>query len=278
MTIKQGVSFPISTEGRIFTAQLTRDLAARQAVGAALLSPAARRWPEAFDRFAESICKTAAPTKAAKLFHAGIDRLLVAQKEHAACVVNCFERRSRSAYVEVLGFDVAKHPLTNVGNDGILVGAHICRLQRKGRLGIGFGRLAFVSWHATGRMWERSDVDIFSAHGVAGYCGVAGLLLRGSDQHANSEINLAFAGMIVTGVLRSACTTAGVSYRFFDVLTVLPLPERNTPKLAQGIAVTTAVTSYLTADSANPEGYAAKVPVLPFHESDFVSLTQKAGQ
>ena len=148
-TAAQGRKISISTEGRVFTAQLTRDLAARQAVGAALLSPAARRWPEAFDRFAELIRKTASPTKAAKRFRAGIDRLLVAQKEHAACMVNCFARRSRSAYVEVLGFDVTKHPLTNIGYDGILVGGHICLLQRTGRLSVGFSRLAFVSWHAT---------------------------------------------------------------------------------------------------------------------------------
>ena len=84
--------------------------------------------------------------------------------------------------------------------------------------------------------------------------------------------------MLVTGVLRSASTTEGVSYRFFDVLTVLPRPERHTPKLAQGSAVADAVGNYLTADSADRRGYADKIPVLPFHESDFVSLTQKAGQ
>ena len=102
--------------------------------------------------------KAGGPTKAARMFRDALVRLRAAQKD-GACYVNCFMGRSRSGFIEVLTYEVAKHPLTNAGNAGIIVRAYHCWLQRKGRIMIGCGdQVAFVSWHALARMHELSKL------------------------------------------------------------------------------------------------------------------------
>lgn len=262
----------VSTEGRVFVAQLTRDLAAREIAGCRRLAPGTKRWSEAFTSFAHAVSRAGSPTKAAKMFRDALLRLRAAQAD-GACYVNCFIGRSRSAFFEVLTYEVAKHPLTNAGYDGIVVRAYHCGLQRKGRILIGYGdQLAFVSWHALARMHERSAADIFLANGVVALCGMAGILMRESHKHANTEINYADTSMICTGVLRFARQDDGRQYGFFDVLTVLPIYEsKYARKKVQGVAIANAVTAYIEADDADPKGYADTIAVLPFHESDFVS-------
>lgn len=264
----------VSTEGRVFVAQLTRDLAAREIAGAKLLAPGTKQWCEAFKSFGHAVSKTGSPTKAARMFNAAIPRLQSAQQQ-GACFINCFMGRSRSAFFEVLTYEVAKHPLTNAGYDGIAVRVYHCALQRKGRIMIGYGdQVAFVSWHALARMHERSAADIFLANGIVVLCGMAGILMRESHKHANTEINYPDDSMICTGVLRCVQQEDGRQYGFFDVLTVLPIYEsKYARKKVQGIAIAKAVTAYITADDADPKGYADKIAVLPFHDTDFVSRT-----
>jgi hypothetical protein len=48
---------PITTEGRIFTAQMIRDVRAREKLGAGLLTPGALSWREALDAFARRMSK-----------------------------------------------------------------------------------------------------------------------------------------------------------------------------------------------------------------------------
>ena len=69
------MSDAISTEGRVFVAQLTRDLAARERTGAALLSPGTTHWIEAFESFGVSVSRSAGPIKAAEKIKAAVERL-----------------------------------------------------------------------------------------------------------------------------------------------------------------------------------------------------------
>src|SRR5438045_5537241 len=71
----------ISTEGRVFVAQLTRDIRARERAGANLLSPGATNWREAFDGFGRSLIESAGPIKAAKKFRTALANLKLAQEE-----------------------------------------------------------------------------------------------------------------------------------------------------------------------------------------------------
>jgi hypothetical protein len=64
----------ISTEGRIFIAHLTRNLAARERAGANLLSPGVTKWAQAFHDFGRTMARAGGPVKAAKLFHAAYNR------------------------------------------------------------------------------------------------------------------------------------------------------------------------------------------------------------
>jgi hypothetical protein len=124
-------------------------------------------------------------------------------------------------YGEIYAHRRAKHPLMNEGYDGILVRAYFCLLQRNGSGVAGpRARLAFISWHALARMWQRSTVDIFTAKGVVAACGIAGYLLRESAKHANTEINYAAENMICTDRLRFA-EAEGHQYSFYDVATVV---------------------------------------------------------
>lgn len=269
----------ISTEGQVFVAQLTRDLAARELAGASALSPGARKWTDAVRSFGTTVSKAGSPTRAAKMFRAALERLLATQKT-GACFVNSFKGRSRSAHFELLTYEVAKHPLIKGGYDGIVIQSYICRLQRNGRIMVGsLGKLAFVSWHALARMRERSSVDLFVANGIVAMCGMTGYLMRESDKHANTEINLAVnleddLTIVCTGVLRHA-EENDKHYTFFDVLTVLPFDEVTDAKRKQSVAIGWAAHEYITSDNADPTGYGDKIAVLPFHENDFVSRELK---
>jgi hypothetical protein len=227
----------IPTEGRIFVAQLTRTLAAHQATGANLLSPGAKTWESAFKTFAVAISKAKGPRQAAKMIEDARRRLIPAHKD-SACFINGFDSRSRSAGIEVLTYEVAKHPLTQTGYEGIEVRAYDTLLRRKGNIRLGLSTLAFISWHALARMHQRSGMDIFNAGGVVACCGLAGRLMRQSALHLNTEINLVNGAINCTGVLRAATKDDGLGYVFYDVLTALEVDEEGrTPKINQGRAV-----------------------------------------
>src|SRR5262245_29892566 len=265
----------ISTAGRIFVAQLTREIAAREIVGANLLSPGAKHWHEAFRSFAESVSKSGSPVKAGAMLRAAIGRLHEAQNQRC-CFINCFVGRKRSAYFHLLTYEVSKHPLIKTGYEGILVLEYHFRLQRNGRITAGLGgKLAFLSWHALARLRERSTIDIFDASGVVAGCGWAGLIMRESDRHLNTELNFCIQDICCTGPLRSASTDHGTHYGFYDVLTVLPLDDdfyaRNREKVLQGIAIAKATLDYYRADDSDITGYAEKIAVLPFRGDDYVS-------
>jgi hypothetical protein len=211
------------------------------------------------------------PTKAGKLFHAATDRLLMAQKQNA-CLFNCFETRSRSGFFQLLTYEVAKHPITQSGYDGVVVQEYVMFLSRKGRISAGSDKLAFVSWHALGRMYERADIEQYGAHGIVAYCGIAGLLMRESKKHLNTAINLAFEGIVCVGTLRFAQgNETEKGFGFYDVITVLQHSEKLAAQLNQGNLITHMVVEYIEGDDASPRSRADKIPVLPFREADYVS-------
>jgi hypothetical protein len=265
----------IPTEGRVFVAQFTREIRKREAVGADALSPGTKTWPEALTAFRRSLENADGPVKAVKSLRAAVERLRIGQRQRA-CFVNFFRARSRSGSFELFTWEVAKHPLLNEGYDGVFVRAWFCHLQRNGGGVAGpRARLAFISWHALARMQERSTADIFTARGVVVACGIVGYLMQESIKHAHSEINLAVRDMLCTGRLRFAADEKS-HYRFFDVLTVLPLDEVSNAKRDQGIAIARMVHAYMASDDADPRGRADAIAVLLCRDDDFVSRTLKA--
>ena len=271
----------ISTEGRVFVAQLTRDLSAREREGAGALCPGSKTWSDAFRDFAIKLSKNGSPVKAAAQFRAAIERMMAANKKRC-CLVNAYMHRSRSGYMEVITYEVAKHPLTNAGNEGIVVRAYHFQLTRNGHIRVGYGdQIAFVSWHALARMRERGGVDKLIASGFIAACGLAGMLMRESDKHANTEINYADAtDMICTGVLREL-PRDGRTIGFFDVLTVLPVDDDRphiAAKRAQGQAIACAVSKYFHGENSDPRGWAENIAVIPFRNDDFVSRELLKGQ
>lgn len=272
----------ISTEGRVFVAQLTRDLAAREREGAGALAPGTRTWPDAFKAFAVTLSRNGSPVKAATQFKAAIGRMMRVNKKRC-CLVNAYMQRSRSGYMEIITYEVAKHPLTNTGNDGIVVRSYHCQLTRQGRILIGYGdQIAFVSWHALARMRERGGVDKLIASGFVAACGLAGKLMRESAKHANTEMNYADdTDMICTGVLREIAHPDGHLIGFFDVLTVLPVDDDRpmiVAKHAQGRAIALAVRKYFDGETSDPRGYGDDIAVMPFHGFDYVSRELLKGQ
>jgi hypothetical protein len=268
----------IPTEGRVFVAQLIRDIRKREAVGADALSPGTKTWAEALVAFRHSLENADGPVKAVRLLRTAHEHLRIVQRQ-GACFVNFFRARSRSGSFQLWTWEVAKHPLINKGYDGIFVRAYFFLLRRNGGGMAGpRARLAFISWHALARMQERSSADIFTARGVAAMCGIVGYLMQGSDKHIHSEINYAIGDMVCTGRLRFANLDEGHQFRFFDVLTVLPLDEVSSAKRDQGIAITRMVHAYITSDDLNPCGRADAIAVLPCRDDDFVSRTLKAAE
>jgi hypothetical protein len=266
----------ISTEGRVFIAQLTREIVARERKGAAMLSPGMTTWCDAFKNIIMGAHKLGSPTKAAKHFNAAQHCLIAAQKD-SLCTLNSFSKRSRSAHFEVFVSEIGKHPVTQSGNEGIIVRRYSCMLWRRGFIyEMRYGdNLAFISWHALGRMRERCDVDIFSAGGIVALCGVAGLLMRDSFKHHGTAINLAFKDLICAGTLRYVLSDEpGRWHGFFDVLTALEpniLNNKRAAQMKQGTRLTNAVLDYINSDNSRIAGWAEKIPVLPFDESDYVS-------
>ena len=210
---------PITTEGRAFVAQTIRDVRAREKLGAGQLSPGAETWRDALDAFGKSICKSKGPTDAGRLFAASRERLVVAQKQRGACFINFFMRRRRSGMFELLTCEVSKHPLVPT-TDGILINSYLCHLQRRGFISLSGSKVA-SQWHALGRLYERSSVDLYGANGIVGQLGFVGAVMRTSAKHYDTGIIVAFEGNILcTGVLR-----VSERIRFFDCLTVLPSDE-----------------------------------------------------
>jgi hypothetical protein len=185
----------------------------------------------------------------------------------------------RSAAAEVLTWEVGQHPLVRSGYDGVVVRGYHIRLQRSGRISLVCTILAFCSWHALGRMAERSKIDVFTSRGLIVGCGIAGLLMRESEQHFNTAIHLVHDELLVAGVLRIAPDEdeADKGYGFLDVLTAYQ-PHEDGPQVGkwqQGRAITVAVNRYLLADDADPTGYADGVEVLPRRADDYVSRELK---
>ena len=92
---------PITTEGRIFVAQMMRDMRAREKLGAGLLSPGTTKWSEALRAFGTNMIGCGGPVHAGKLFAAGREKLRIAQHEHNACMLNFFMNRKRSGLFQV---------------------------------------------------------------------------------------------------------------------------------------------------------------------------------
>ena len=242
----------VTTDGRIFVARMIRDIRKREQTGAEVLAPGTKTWRDALTTFSKNMqqhCK--GPIDAGRVFAAARDRLIEAHTKHNTCYVNSFMSRKRSGFFELFTHEVSKHPITRTGYDGIQLAACYCRLQRNGLITMGGCRVGYVTWHALGRMYERTNLDAERANVLIGLIGLTGYLMRISDEHANSGINLAHDDFLCTGVLRVA---NGI--RFFDCLTVLPNDE---PKYAQqvdqGIRIANAVSKYVGSGDANPNGY-----------------------
>jgi hypothetical protein len=162
------------------------------------------------------------PIKGAKMFRDMYNQLRQAQKGRA-CYVNEFMPGRRTGVLETLTYEVTEHPLVETTETGILVRAYFCRLYRRGAVAVSrCGTvLAFLSWHALGRLRERDSASLFDSHNnaislVAG-CGMAGLLLRKSLKHLGTGIHFCIGELACIGVLREAGC-----HRLFDVLTILP--------------------------------------------------------
>lgn len=265
----------ISTEGRIFAAQLTRDLIARERLGAGTLWPGAKTWRDACQSLGDAIAAAPGPIKAVDTLKAARGRVR-AISEQRTCYVNLFFHRSRSAFYEIMTYSVAKHPLTEDGNAGVVVTNYFFHLRRHGQVTCAYRAVAFISWHALGRMRERSEIDMmFAATGAVPICGIAGLVMTDSSKHVNTEINLAYGDMLCTGVLRSVPNKQvnghDHHFIFYDVLTVLPFDEALPQKREQGDSVLDIVRKYVKSSDPNTHGLADKIPVLRFRPTDYVS-------
>ena len=259
----------------MFVSQLTRDLTARERAAAQALTPGALSFDDAFRGFALALSGSSGPRAAAALFRSAIVRLGAAQKAHHACLLNCSMSGPRSGFLEVIAYKVARHPLVETREEGIIVMAYRCLLRRKGHIRIKTAKLSFLSWHMLGRLQERSaGLDILAANGIVIGCGLAGYLLRQSQKHADSAVHYTCGDITAAGILRTA-DDANARYKFFDVLTVLSIDDtRSATRQAQreqGRAIAAAVWKYLNSDNADPDGYADAISVLPARADDFVS-------
>jgi hypothetical protein len=258
----------ITTEGRIFTAQLMREMRNCERLGAGTFHPGAKTWHEAMLGFRNSFIGCGGPVKASKIFARGRERLLTAHSKHGACYLNCFESRSRSGLFDMISWRVAQHPIRPGKYEGILISGNFCRLQRRGHISMYGKHHAFMSWHALGRLYERwDDGTIDKAAAVIGCVGVAGMLMSEGNRHSNNAMNLAFEGVHCAGVMRAVPK----EYIFFDCLTVLPDEPKYAKQLDQGATVASAVLKFIGGDDPDPRGYAALVPVLPFTREDYVT-------
>ena len=266
----------ISTEGRVFVAQLTRDVIANERTSANLMAPGAKCWHDAFKGLNKTLATANGPRGAATVVRDFIKRAQAAQQQ-GSCFVNFYYVTKRAAAFEILTWEVDKHPLLNGGQEkeGLLVKSYFCLLRRNGYACFGCRAvLAYISWHALARLHERGAVDILDAKGLVAGCGLVGLLMRDSPDHVDSELNYAVANILCTGVMRTKRNEEDKrKYAFFDVQTVLPLDDVSPAKREQGIKLGWTVNEYLEATTADPWSYAESVAVLPFHSRDFVSKT-----
>lgn len=258
----------ITTEGRVFSRQVMRSARHREAAGAGLLAPGTKTWMDALKVFGDTMVNCG-PVHAGKRFKAARERLHVAMKEHNACYVNFSASRKRSGYFQLLTFEATEHPLLKQ-KEGVMVCSYFCRLQgRAGRATLRGYPVTFVPEHMLGRLYERSMASVEEADSILGMLGIIGYLMQGSAKHYGTSLNAAFEGdILIVGVLRAPITTAP----FFDCLTVLPHDRpQHARQFEQGKWVADAAMKYLHSDSADPHGYADRVPVVPHSYDDYVT-------
>jgi hypothetical protein len=250
---------------------VVRELNARQRAAAANFWPDASNWYDAFTGFAKAVAQQNNPIKRARMLRTAGERLKQAQRG-GACYFHASSFKSRSAFIHVLTFETGPHPMIAVKDEGIIAQASTLMTTRKGLVRRDIASsVAFVSWHALGRMPMRSDVDISGACGIGRVCGIVGLLLRHSSRHYSSEINVVFGDLLCKGTFRFVPTAAG-NYGFFDVITALTLDQVEDPRqVEQGRAISAATIKYITGDILEPDGLFDDVAVLPFRETDYVS-------
>lgn len=70
---------------------------------------------------------------------------------------------------------MSKHPSTESGYDGVMICPYFCHLRRAGSIRLLGSRVAFVSWHALGRLYERNSADMHDACNIVGLLGITGL-------------------------------------------------------------------------------------------------------
>ena len=128
----------------MFVAQLTRDLVAREAAGAALLTPGAKRWRDALQSFVKEVADTTGGPDQSRRGVQGRHQAPWARTASAGMFCQQPHDRSRSGGFELLTWEVAKHPLIKTGYDGVLVHGYICSLQRGGCVSVARTRLRLL--------------------------------------------------------------------------------------------------------------------------------------
>ena len=100
---------------------------------------------------------------------------------------------------------------------------------------------------------------------------MAGMILRPSIKHIGTGIHFAWGSdLICIGTLRDAEPS-----RFYDVITIMERDDTEPVPRAQGDALAKACATYIKSDCADTDGYADRIPVLPFGEKDYVSQQLK---
>jgi hypothetical protein len=238
-----------------------------------MLWPGAKSWKTALFSFAEDVNASKSPKKAALKFSAGLDRLQLAQKE-GSCWLNFFYARSRSAALHIMIFEVKPHPVTNAPYDGIKVSDVLCVLRRNGALQMTGATTAYANWHGLGRLYERSDLNLYKGgSGAVGMLGLAGMIMRESRKHEGTNVNLSFApNILITGVMRGV-ENVGL---FFDMLTTLPGDEpKYKAQWEQGALLSNAVFDFARSEEADPSSFAARIPVIEHTRTDYATAFRR---
>jgi hypothetical protein len=261
-------TIPVSTEARVFVAQLIRQLRQRERLGAHLLHAGASKWDAALRGLSKAMKAAGGPVKAGSILRSAGVRLWDARRQHAYSLA--VHARRRSGILKLLTWEASPHPLAQRGLDGVVVRMRTIELQRGGCItATSYTPLAFFSWHALSRLQERAGgADLFADGYVIVRCGLAASVLRQHERYLGTELNFPIDdAALATGVLRSARSEDGKAFEFFDVLTVLPWSDtdRYARRHRQALAIATLVA--IERDDRDP----ASVPIIEFHADDYVS-------
>jgi hypothetical protein len=265
----------LSTEGRVFADQLLREVKRLEPVNADRLWPGCNSWMDAFGTMNEAMAKDG-PIGRVRTLNAVFDRLDTVPKAERMFRGIFVGGSGKRSLLAVFGICMrSRHPFCLHDPKIDQIGLHsklITILVTRKIMDAQAAPLAFMSWHALGRLAERGGGP--QAREMFWQASLGSFLMRRAV--ASTDLNLVTGPVVLTGQMRPALAReqsyGHANATFYDITTALARSDLrdNDPRVVQGEALMQRVDRLVK--ERDPKVFEENtVPSIASRNDDFVS-------